>query len=126
MIKPIAIGRSRAVFSARLKRIRITAGMTQKDLERLSGIPKSRISRYENGHLLPSFNGLRRLAMSLGVPESTLLGEGQDMYAVFAAALRRSGIEFSTTEEAEGEASSAAEFLLGERSRETEARIARP
>src|SRR2546427_10084010 len=54
-----AIGKSRAVFSLRLKRLRIEAGLTQKDLERLSGIPKSRLSRYENGHLLPSFQGLR-------------------------------------------------------------------
>jgi transcriptional regulator with XRE-family HTH domain len=101
MPRPVAIGRSRAAFSLRLKRIRIDAGLTQKDLERLSGIPKSRISRYENGHLLPSFQGLRKLATSLGIPESSLLGEIEEPYTVFIAALRRLGIEFGTAEEAE-------------------------
>src|SRR5438309_3866519 len=95
-----AIGKSRAVFSLRLKRLRIEAGLTQKDLERLSGIPKSRLSRYENGHLLPSFQGLRRLSRSLGVPDSALLGETQEPYAALASALRRRGVEFSSDAEA--------------------------
>jgi transcriptional regulator with XRE-family HTH domain len=115
MPKLQAIGRSRATFSVRLKRIRVDAGLTQKDLERLSGIPKSRISRYENGHLLPSFQGLRRLATSLGVLESTLLGEGQEPYTIFVAALRRNGVEFSTTEEAEDVAARVAGVLEEER-----------
>jgi len=100
-----SIGKSRAVFSVRLKRLRIQAGLTQKDLERSSGIPKSRISRYENGHLLPSFQGLRRLSRSLGVPESALLGEPQEPYAAFLSALRRHGVEFSSDAEAEEVAS---------------------
>ncbi len=113
-----AIGRSRAAFSARLKRLRIDAGFTQKDLERASGIPKSRISRYENGHLLPSFQGLRRLARSLGVPESELLGESAEPYAAFNAALRRHGVEFNSEEEAEDAARRVSEDLARDRLRE--------
>jgi transcriptional regulator with XRE-family HTH domain len=125
MPKLQAIGRSRAAFSARLKRMRMDAGLTQKDLERLSGIPKSRISRYENGHLLPSFQGLRRLAASLGALESTLLGQGEEPYAIFVAALRRNGVDFSTAEEAEDVAARVAGVLEGERLSETRAAVPR-
>jgi transcriptional regulator with XRE-family HTH domain len=105
--------------------MRIEAGMTQKDLERLSGIPKSRISRYENGHLLPSFQGLRRLATSLGVPESTLLGEGQEPYSMLVAALRRHGVGFATAEEAEDIATRVADVLQHEPARESKTAVQR-
>ncbi|MGH2725565.1 MAG: helix-turn-helix domain-containing protein, partial [Actinomycetota bacterium] len=49
-----------AGFAGRLRRARTNAGLSQRDLERSSGIPKSRISRYENGHLLPSLSGLQK------------------------------------------------------------------
>jgi transcriptional regulator with XRE-family HTH domain len=121
MAKLSAIGRSRAAFSLRLRRLRIEAGFTQKDLERLSGIPKSRISRYENGHLLPSFQGLRRLAGSLGVPDSELLGEDQEPYSLMVAALRRHGVEFGTAEQAEDIASRVADDIERERDANTAA-----
>lgn len=93
-------GRSREPFSVRLKRLRLHAGLTQKDLERLSDIPKSRISRYENGHLHPSFQGLRRLAKSLGVTESALLSESEDPMTTLLAELRRHGVSVESTEDA--------------------------
>lgn len=105
------IGRSRAAFAARLRRIRLNADLTQKDLEELSGIPKSRISRYENGHLLPSFQGLRRLADSLGVPESTLLDDAEEPMSTFIAALRRLGVEIESTLHAESLAITVAETV---------------
>jgi transcriptional regulator with XRE-family HTH domain len=126
MVKKSAIGRSRAAFAVRLKRMRVDAGMTQKDLERESGIPKSRISRYENGHLLPSFHGLRKLAASLHIPESTLLGEGEEPYAIFAAALRRLGVGFTTSEEAEDVAVRVAGVLEREAALDTEAAVPLP
>jgi len=123
MPKPSAIGRSRAAFSVRLRRMRVDAGLTQKDLERLSGIPKSRISRYENGHLLPSFQGLGRLASSLGVPESTLLGEEQEPYSMLAGALRRHGVEFGSAEEAEEIAARVAGILQEEPAAESKTAV---
>jgi transcriptional regulator with XRE-family HTH domain len=111
-----SISKSRQAFAVRLRRIRIAADLTQKDLERLSGIPKSRISRYENGHLLPSYNGLERLARSLGVRESALLGELEAQYAAFTAELDRQGVQFGSVAEAEDAARRVAS-MLGQESR---------
>jgi transcriptional regulator with XRE-family HTH domain len=47
--------------------------MSQTDLENRSGIPKARISRYENGHVIPSIPSLRQLAGALGVKLGSLL-----------------------------------------------------
>ena len=106
-----SIDKSREAFAVRLKKMRIEAGLTQKDLERLSGIPKSRLSRYENGHLLPSFQGLRKLARSLGVAESALLGESEEPGAAFTAGLRRRGVEFASVSEAEEASGHVADIL---------------
>lgn len=91
-------------FAERLRQARTDAGMSQRDLERLSGIPKSRISRYENGHLLPSLGGLRKLSKSLGLPDSSLLGERDDVHSIFVDALRRHGVSFGSGREAEAAA----------------------
>ena len=99
-------------FGARLRRARQQAGFSQKDLERRSGIPKSRISRYENGHLLPSLAGLQRLCRSLGIPDADLLGEG-DVYAVFVRTLRARGVRFSSRSDAERAAAKIAPLLAG-------------
>jgi transcriptional regulator with XRE-family HTH domain len=47
--------------------------MSQTDLENRSGIPKARISRYENGHVIPSIPSLRQLARAMGVKLGSLL-----------------------------------------------------
>ena len=109
-------------FAGRLRRARVGAGMSQRDLERSSGIPKSRISRYENGHLLPSLGGLRKLSASLGIPDSVLLGESVDLFAVFARALRRHGIAFSSVKNAED---AAARFARDLQSRSADDRLGR-
>lgn len=103
-------------FAGRLRRARTDAGMSQRDLEKTSGIPKSRISRYENGHLLPSLGGLQKLSKSLGVSDSALLGGADDVYTIFAHALRRHGVSFSSAHEAEAAAQQIAGALLTDRS----------
>lgn len=50
----------------RLKSLRLERGFSQSYLELLSGIPKARISRYENGHVTPSLQSLDVLAAHLG------------------------------------------------------------
>ena len=35
-------------FGNRLREARLSAGLSQSELEELSGIPKARLSRYEN------------------------------------------------------------------------------
>lgn len=99
----------KAGFADRLKASRMNRGMSQRDLEHATGIPKSRISRYENGHLLPSLLGLQRLARALDVMDSTLLGTPANPYAVFVDVLVRRGIVFGSTREATAHAHSFAD-----------------
>ena len=47
-------------FGERLRSARSTAQMSQSDLMRLSGVPKTMLSRYENDHILPSITTLRK------------------------------------------------------------------
>jgi transcriptional regulator with XRE-family HTH domain len=63
-------------FGQRLRENRIRSGFSQSDLEEISGIPKARLSRYENGHVAPSIQTLERLARALQVSEASLLGDG--------------------------------------------------
>ena len=59
--------------AGRLRAARLTVRMSQTDLENRSGIPKARISRYENGHVIPSIPSLRLLAGAMEVTLGSLL-----------------------------------------------------
>jgi transcriptional regulator with XRE-family HTH domain len=50
----------------RLREIRTMQGYSQGWVEHRSGVPKARISRYENGHVMPSVPSLDRIAAVLG------------------------------------------------------------
>ena len=56
-----------ATFGTILREARLAAGFSQADLSERSGLPKPTLSRYENGHVLPSLLTLRRLADALSV-----------------------------------------------------------
>jgi DNA-binding XRE family transcriptional regulator len=58
-------GTDAETLGARLSARRHALGMSQFDLELLTGIPKARISRYENGHVVPSLPTLVILAQHL-------------------------------------------------------------
>ena len=62
-------------FGQRLREARVAAGLSQSELEDISGIPKARLSRYENGHVEPSIQTLARLSRALNVSEASLLGD---------------------------------------------------
>ncbi len=89
-----------ASFGHRLRRSRLEAGLSQSELEFRSGIPKARLSRYENGHVLPSIGTLRRLAESLGVSEASLLGDQRQVAEEFLRALSARGVAIPTAEQA--------------------------
>lgn len=55
------------IVGERLRELRTRSGLSQSRLEYASTIPKARISRYENGHVLPAIDSLDRLAGALGV-----------------------------------------------------------
>lgn len=87
-------------FGERLRAARTHAGMSQSDLEELSGIPKARLSRYENGHIVPSIQTLERLAVALGVSEASLLGDQRAILEQFFEVLYARGVRVYTTEQA--------------------------
>jgi transcriptional regulator with XRE-family HTH domain len=87
-------------FGQRLRETRIKAGFSQSDLEEISGIPKARLSRYENGHVAPSIQTLERLARALQVSEASLLGDGRARMEEFFTVLTERGVRIQTSEQA--------------------------
>jgi transcriptional regulator with XRE-family HTH domain len=86
-------------FGQRLRETRIRSGLSQSDLEDISGIPKARLSRYENGHVAPSIQTLERLAKALNVSEASLLGDQRAILEEFFQVLYDRGVRIATTEQ---------------------------
>ena len=61
-------------LGARLRRARLDAGMSQADLEALTGIAKTELSRYENDHVEPGIDRLRVLVHALGADVAWIIG----------------------------------------------------
>ena len=87
-------------FGQRLRQTRIKAGFSQSDLEEISGIPKARLSRYENGHVAPSIHTLERLARALAVSEASLLGDDRALMEEFFNVLTARGVRIQTSDQA--------------------------
>ena len=87
-------------FGTRLREARVGAGLSQSELEELSGIPKARLSRYENGHVEPSIQTLARLSKALNVSEASLLGDERAMLEEFYGVMQARGVEILTKEQA--------------------------
>ncbi len=86
-------------FGRRLREARLRAGMSQSDLEEVSGIPKARLSRYENGHVSPSIHTLARLAAALQVSEASLLGDERAVLEGFFEVLQARGVHIGSAEQ---------------------------
>src|SRR6476620_6310249 len=86
-------------FGNRLREARLSAGLSQSELEELSGIPKARLSRYENGHVEPSIQTLNRLARALNVSEASLLGDQRAVLEEFFKILEQRGVRVSSPEQ---------------------------
>ena len=50
-----------------IRKIRQTKGISQGEMQKRTGILRSYLSRVENGHTVPSFATLQRLAGAMGV-----------------------------------------------------------
>jgi transcriptional regulator with XRE-family HTH domain len=98
-------------FGNRLREARLAAGLSQSELEELSGIPKARLSRYENGHVEPSIQTLARLAKALNVSEASLLDDQRAALEVFYQALNDRGVRIGSKEQAERLAAAVADMV---------------
>jgi transcriptional regulator with XRE-family HTH domain len=87
-------------FGERLRNARSTARMSQSDLTRMSGVPKTMLSRYENDHILPSITTLRKLAVALGMNESSLIDETAGICEALQARLAERGVAITSSEDA--------------------------
>lgn len=88
-------------FGNRLREARLAAGLSQSELEDLSGIPKARLSRYENGHVEPSIQTLARLARALNVSEASLLGDERAALEEFFNVLQGRGVRILSKDQAQ-------------------------
>ena len=86
-------------FGNRLREARLQAGFSQSELEDFSGIPKARLSRYENGHVEPSIQTLARLARALNVSEASLLGDECATLEGFFDVLSSRGVRIESAEQ---------------------------
>jgi transcriptional regulator with XRE-family HTH domain len=86
-------------FGQRLREARVNSGLSQSDLEDLSGIPKARLSRYENGHVEPSIQTLARLSRALNVSEASLLGDDRAVLEDFFQILYDRGVRLASAEQ---------------------------
>lgn len=102
-----------ASFGELLRAARLAAGLSQSDLSGRSGLPKPTLSRYENGHVLPSLSTLRKLALALEVGEASLLPGAETPEQVFIAALAAQGVVVRSTREAQELAERIGELLRG-------------
>lgn len=86
--------------------------MSQSVLARKSGIPKTRLSQYENDRISPSLRNLGRLAQALNVDEGLLLGSDRPTRE-FIRVLRERGVSFGNEASASQLAHSVADMLQG-------------
>jgi DNA-binding XRE family transcriptional regulator len=70
-----AISIDGARLGARLRELRLAAGLTQAELARRTGIHRPNIARVEAGRHTPSLETLARLASAIGVPTTHVLAE---------------------------------------------------
>jgi transcriptional regulator with XRE-family HTH domain len=98
-------------FGQRLREARVAAGLSQSELEDISGIPKARLSRYENGHVEPSIQTLARLSRALNVSEASLLGDQRAILEDFFTVLHERGVRISSSDQGARIANAIADLL---------------
>lgn len=65
------------MMNLRIREYRLKRGLTQVDLESLTGIAQSRISGYESGSIVPSSDTLITIADALQCSLDDLVGRGR-------------------------------------------------
>lgn len=65
-------------FGKRLRVARRKAGLTQKELAKAAGTYQEEVSRWENGHKLPSVYTLYKMAKAMNASAGWLVAGGRD------------------------------------------------
>lgn len=113
-------------FGQRLREARIAAGLSQSELEDISGIPKARLSRYENGHVEPSIQTLARLAGALNVSEASLLGDQRAILEDFFTVLYDRGVRITSSDQGARIANAIADLIASVRTESGDADAEEP
>lgn len=66
-------------IGTRIRELRVAGRLSQSDIEKRSGFPRTFLSRLENNHATPSLTTLERLSRALGVPLIRFFYEGDEM-----------------------------------------------
>lgn len=66
-------------IGTRIRHLREQKGLSQGDIERVTGLLRCYTSRVENGHTVPSLETLERFASALGVPLYKLFYTGDEL-----------------------------------------------
>jgi transcriptional regulator with XRE-family HTH domain len=84
----------------RLREARLSRGLSLSGLQMRSGVSKARLSRYENGHVVPSIRTLARLASALNISLASLLDEREAAFQAFAEVIQARGVTIRSRAEA--------------------------
>jgi transcriptional regulator with XRE-family HTH domain len=60
-----------------LRAVRGQKHLSQREVEKRTGLPRCYISRIENGHIVPPFETLEKLARALEIPLYRLFHDGE-------------------------------------------------
>jgi transcriptional regulator with XRE-family HTH domain len=63
----------------RIRKVREKKGLSQGDIERVTGLLRCYTSRVENGHTVPSLETLERFATALDIPLYQLFYQGEEV-----------------------------------------------
>ena len=64
-------------FGERFRAARLALGVTQREIQRRTGVNSNQLCRIEKGEILPRVDTVERLAKGLGVDAGALVGDRQ-------------------------------------------------
>lgn len=93
----------------RIRKVREKKGLSQGDIERVTGLLRCYTSRVENGHTVPSLETLERFATALDIPLYQLFYQGEGVPPTPSLSPRKSLEDLA---EDDGKEGADARFLL--------------
>ena len=108
-VKKARTGELSMSIGARIRKVREKKGLSQGDIERVTGLLRCYTSRVENGHTVPSLETLERFATALDIPLYQLFYLGEEVPPTPNLSPRKSLEELA---EDDGKDGADARFLL--------------